>query len=149
MGYDKMKTGKMFYLCGASIINKKYVLTAAHCHNKKRRDSKIRYCYNSLKRLPSKLKCKVFSYTMTIFGIFYREVVVGEYTIGEDPDCETCPPVQKFGVDKVILHENWDPNIAKKGFKKGFDIALVRLDGSITLFSVSIINTLFDISFPI
>lgn len=41
LGYDKMKTGKMFYLCGASIINKKYVLTAAHCHNKKRRDSKI------------------------------------------------------------------------------------------------------------
>ena len=86
---------------------------------------------------------------MTIFGIFYREVVVGEYTIGEDPDCETCPPVQKFGVEKVILHENWDPNTAKKGFKKGFDIALVRLDGSITLFSVSIINTLFDILFPI
>ena len=46
LGYDKMKTGKMFYLCGASIINKKYVLTAAHCHNKKRRDSKIRYYYN-------------------------------------------------------------------------------------------------------
>ena len=77
---------------------------------------------------------------MTIFGIFYREVVVGEYTIGEDPDCETCPPVQKFGVDKVILHENWDPNIAKKGFKKGFDIALVRLDGSIKLFSVSLVG---------
>ena len=53
LGYDKMKTGKMFYLCGASIINKKYVLTAAHCHNKKRRDSKIRYYYNSSKKLPS------------------------------------------------------------------------------------------------
>ena len=79
----------------------------------------------------------------------YREVVVGEYTIGEDPDCETCPPVQKFGVEKVILHENWDPNTAKKGFKKGFDIALVRLDGSIKLFSVSIVDTLFDILFPV
>ena len=53
LGYDKMKTGKMFYLCGASIINKKYVLTAAHCHNKKRRDSKIRYYYNLLQKLTS------------------------------------------------------------------------------------------------
>ena len=77
-------------------------------------------------------------YKVTTIGMFYREVVVGEYIVGEDPDCETCPPVQRFGVEKVILHKNWDPS--RKGFKKGFDIALVRLDGSIKLFTVSIVG---------
>ena len=63
LGYDKMKTGKMFYLCGASIINKKYVLTAAHCHNKKRRDSKIRYYYNLLQKLPSNFEKMLVFFT--------------------------------------------------------------------------------------
>ena len=68
----------------------------------------------------------------------HREVVVGEYVVGEDPDCERgrcSPPIQKFGVEKVINHENWDAS--RKGFLKGNDIALVRLDGYITLFLVS------------
>ena len=68
-----------------------------------------------------------------------REVVVGEYVVGEDPDCErgSCsPPIQKFGVEKVILHEEYDSS--RRGFYKGHDIALVRLDGIITLFAVSL-----------
>ena len=69
---------------------------------------------------------------------FIREVIVGEYVVGEDPDCEggSCsPPIQKFGVEKVIAHDDWDSS--RKGFRKGNDIALVRLDGLITLFTVS------------
>merc|ERR1712226_1512868 len=105
LGYDVLNNGKIFYTCGASVINKKYVLTAAHCHNEKKYVERI------------------------------REVVVGEYVVGEDPDCERgrcSPPIQKFGVEKVINHENWDAS--RKGFLKGNDIALVRLDGYITLF---------------
>ena len=67
-----------------------------------------------------------------------REVIVGEYVVGEDPDCErgSCsPPIQKFGVEKVVAHEEWDTS--RRGFRKGNDIALVRLDGLITLFTVS------------
>ena len=72
--------------------------------------------------------------------IFHREVIVGEYVVGEDPDCERgrcSPPIQKFGVDKVIAHEKWDSG--KNGFLKGNDIALVRVDKTITLFTVSVI----------
>ena len=64
--------------------------------------------------------------------------MVGEYVVGEDPDCErgSCsPPIQKFGVEKVILHDKWDSS--RRGFRKGNDIALVRLDGLITMFTVS------------
>ena len=55
-----------------------------------------------------------------------------------DPDCEddSCsPPVQRFGIEKVIIHEEWDSR--RGGFRKGNDIALVRLDGVIELFIVS------------
>lgn len=65
--------------------------------------------------------------------------MVGEYVVGVDPDCDergSCsPPIQKFGVEKVIVHDEWDSS--RRGFRKGNDIALVRLDGLITLFTVS------------
>ena len=66
-----------------------------------------------------------------------REVVIGEHVVGVNPDCEgkrCSPPIQKFGVEKVVVHENWDSG--EKGFVKGNDIALVRLDGTIILFDV-------------
>jgi len=106
LGYDVLNNGKIFYTCGASVINKKYVLTAAHCHNDEKYVERI------------------------------KEVIVGEYVVGEDPDCEhgSCsPPIQTFGVERVISHEKWDNG--KNGFLKGNDIALVRLDGSIKLFT--------------
>ena len=58
--------------------------------------------------------------------------------VGTDPDCERgrcSPPIQKFGVEKVITHERW--NNDKNGFLEGNDIALVRVDKSIRLFTVS------------
>ena len=68
---------------------------------------------------------------------FLREVIIGEYIVGKGPDCEggSCsPPIQMFGVEKVTVHEQWD--YGEKGFLKGSDIAIVRLDGIITLFDV-------------
>ena len=64
---------------------------------------------------------------------------MGEYIVGQNPDCEhgSCsPPIQKFGIEKVIIHESWDSG--RNGFLKGNDIALVRVDGLIKLFTVSI-----------
>ena len=60
--------------------------------------------------------------------------------MGENPDCElsSCsPPIQKFGVEKVIVHEKWDTS--RRGFLKGYDIALVRLGRSAVLYTVSIL----------
>ena len=55
-----------------------------------------------------------------IMNLLDREVVVGEHVVGVNPDCEgkSCsPPIQKFGVEKVVVHENWDSG--EKGFVKG------------------------------
>ena len=81
--------------------------------------------------------------TPNLLSFFTREVVLGEHKVGEDPDCwqKDCWPdccqkkVQRFGVESVINHPNW--NAAGNGYRKGYDIALVRLDGNATLYSVS------------
>merc|ERR550539_518790 len=90
---------------------KKYVLTAAHCHNEE---------------IPEKV---------------IKEVVVGEHVVGQDRDCVydrttgKCediglPPAQKRGVERVIIHENWNVS----NYRGGSDIALVRVDKPIVMF---------------
>ncbi|XP_047509748.1 CLIP domain-containing serine protease 14D-like [Pieris napi] len=87
-------------MCAGSVINSKYILTAAHC---------------------------VFK-----FPIDY--VIVGEYNLYEDPDCEylpgnivNCRPNIEMKVAKVIIHEQYESQ--SKPSKN--DIALLRLDGVI------------------
>ena len=88
------------------MINRRYVVTAAHCHDPTASDTRI------------------------------AEVVLGDYDLGKNPDCvETkelglqCnnKPVQKFTVQEsdITVHEGWDKNDV---VKTANDIALVRLE---------------------
>ena len=81
---------------------------------------------------------------------FRREVVVGEHVVGQDRDCVydrttgKCediglPPAQKRGVERVIIHENWNVS----NYKGGSDIALVRVNKPIVMFFVSYILKLY------
>ena len=67
----------------------------------------------------------------------FREVVLGEHTIGTDPDCEETPAGAEFCAPKIIkrkvaksiLHEDWNPKTIEN------DIALLRLDVPVPLYS--------------
>ena len=73
-----------------------------------------------------------------IYALFnFREVVLGEHTLGTDPDCEEtdtgvsfcAPKIIKRKVAKSILHEDWNPKTIEN------DIALLRLDQPVPLYS--------------
>jgi len=64
-------------------------------------------------------------------------VVLGEYEIGSGPDCiddgdeENCAAEAQFiKIKEVVTHEKYD-NV---NYKKGYDIALIRLETPATLF---------------
>ena len=67
--------------------------------------------------------------------------MVGEHTVGTDPDCRRTPvgkfclpPIQKLQIESVKQHENWNED----DILKGHDIALVRVRGQIQLYVCSI-----------
>ena len=70
---------------------------------------------------------------------YFSEVVLGEHVVGTDPDCEDrrCAPRRiKRRVSKVIVHENWRNSSVDETLKK-YDIALLRLEEKVPLFSES------------
>ncbi|XP_071748988.1 uncharacterized protein [Lepeophtheirus salmonis] len=79
LGYFIEAYNATYYLCGGTLINRKYVLTAAHCHNPLNPDESI------------------------------IEVVIGEWDVTKDPDCLDCKPAQRFKIENgnVIRHDQW------------------------------------------
>lgn len=87
--------GQTGFHCGASLVSSRYVLTAAHC----------------IKAIPR--------------GWQVIGVRLGEWDLNNDNDCldGDCADVPvNMGVEKVIVHENYDPN-NKAQYN---DIALIR-----------------------
>ncbi|XP_039449069.1 CLIP domain-containing serine protease B4-like [Culex pipiens pallens] len=84
--------------CGATLINSRYVVTAAHCINP-------------------------INWTLTAVRLGEHNI-----TNGEEQDCDeynTCANVPvEVGIEKVILHEEYDAN-KKREYN---DIALIRLN---------------------
>ena len=103
LGYQRKSGGKDVtrYACGATLINRRYVVTAAHCHDAQKTAKQI------------------------------SEVILGDNDLSSDPDCwglsEACwKPVQRFYIipSDVKIHEKWNP---RKVVVNGYDIALIRL----------------------
>ncbi|XP_018342834.1 PREDICTED: serine protease easter-like [Trachymyrmex septentrionalis] len=81
IGYSMPNANDLSYRCGGTIINRRYVVTAAHC----------------VVNLPENFK---------VGG-----VRLGEHNILTDPDCEQeycAEPVQDFLPESIIVHKNYN-----------------------------------------
>ena len=77
--------------------------------------------------------CNMFSMHFIIFS----EIVLGEYIVNQDPDCDetntNCNPIViRRGIKKIIVHENYEKH-RNEAIQFANDIALIRLDQSVPL----------------
>ena len=69
---------------------------------------------------------------------YFREVLLGETTVGEDPDCwvsKCFTPAIKRYISKIIVHEDYLRILEGENANVENDIALIRVDRPIPLFS--------------
>ena len=115
---------KSAHLCGATFINRKWLVTAAHCVTGLPRDGKGRYTQD-LGTRPAKRKAE-WSGTATL------EEVTGV------EDWEKLERAKAFEIEKILIREEYEKKIGKEKncgpggctALVGFDVALVEIKGN-------------------
>eukprot|EP00397_Hematodinium_sp_SG-2012_P044631 GEMP01049896.1.p1 GENE.GEMP01049896.1~~GEMP01049896.1.p1 ORF type:complete len:365 (+),score=-10.48 GEMP01049896.1:94-1188(+) len=107
LGYRAVGSSTTEFLCGGSVINERYILTAAHC------------------------------VLESVLGNKKLEVVrLGEWDLTTDPDCtrtklgtlNCAPSVQDFTIEEIIPHQNYSTRVQFSD-----DIALIRVSNPIDI----------------